>query len=166
MPSHDVTALQVALNSQAGAALATDGEFGTATKTAMQNYQRSHGLTVSDQPTQQLLDSLHISLAADFPLQPIGQRSFNLPGFLDGPIASIGDYFINFATSKINGVAIALVALAVGWINTRFGFVVPEDIQNLVTGWLVAGGGALIVILRTFFNKPKVVQGVVVPTTK
>jgi len=56
------------------------------------------------------------------------------------------------------------VALAVSWINTRFGFNVPPDVQNWVTGLLVTGGAAVIMLLRTFFNAPKVMSGGTVVT--
>lgn len=85
---------------------------------------------------------------------------------ISGAIATAGDYLLNFLSSKINWAAIALVGLAVGWINTRFGINVPPDIQNSVTGWLITGGGALIVLLRTFFNKPKVIAGTTVTVVK
>ncbi len=45
----------------------------------------------------------------------------------------------------------------VAYINTKFGFNVPQDVQNWVIGLIVTGGGALIMVLRTFFNAPKVV---------
>lgn len=85
---------------------------------------------------------------------------------ISGAIATAGDYLLNFISSKINWAAIALVGLAVGWINTRFGINVPPDIQNSVTGWLITGGGALIVVLRTWFNKPKVIAGTTVTVVK
>lgn len=70
--------------------------------------------------------------------------------------ATIEDYVINFIQSKIVWAAGVLVALAVTWINTRFGFNVPTDIQNEVTGLLVGGFGALIMWLRTFADAPHV----------
>jgi peptidoglycan hydrolase-like protein with peptidoglycan-binding domain len=80
MVSHDVTPLQVALNARAVKTAANqlqlqvDGVFGPMCRGAMQNYQRANKLTVSDQPTRELCDSLGIDLGPDFPYQPIAVR--------------------------------------------------------------------------------------------
>jgi len=70
---------------------------------------------------------------------------------------SIRDYFLNFITSKINWAAAALVTAVVSYIGTKWGFNVPDDVQKWVIGLLVSGGSALIMLLRTFWNAPKVV---------
>jgi peptidoglycan hydrolase-like protein with peptidoglycan-binding domain len=78
-PNHNVKPLQVALNnwlasSGSGAFLIEDGVFGSASKSTMRAYQAAHKLTVSDQPTHELCDSLGIDLGPDFPYQPIGVK--------------------------------------------------------------------------------------------
>ena len=70
--------------------------------------------------------------------------------------ATITDYFINFITSKINWAAGVTVGLIVTWISTRFGLTIPTAVADTVTGWIAAGGFALVGILRTFFNSPHV----------
>lgn len=74
MPSHDVSPLQTILQTQGYAITALDGIFGPETLAAMRVYEAAHKLTISDQPTHELCDSLGIDLGPDFPYQPIGVK--------------------------------------------------------------------------------------------
>lgn len=74
MPSHNVLPLQTILQTQGYAITALDGIFGTETRAAMRQYQAAHKLTVSDQPTRELCDSLGIDLGPDFPYQPLAPK--------------------------------------------------------------------------------------------
>jgi hypothetical protein len=56
-----------------------------------------------------------------------------------------------------------LVAFGVSWVQTQWGFDVPPDVQKWVTTGLISLGGSVIFILRGWFNKPKVVKGIVQP---
>lgn len=120
-----------------------DGKLGGKSAAAIILYRKDHDLGAKPVIDAQLLRALNLNTEPKMQLPNIG--------------ASLADYFLNFITSKINWAAMALVGLAVTWINTRFGIQVPAEVQNTVTGLLVTAGGALIVLLRTFFNAPKVV---------
>ena len=124
-----------------------DGVFGPISLAAYNRYRATRGLPPVNTTSIAELEAV---------LFPKPQPVWKGPNIVQ---ATIIDYLLNMATSKINWAAAALVAVVVGWLNTKYGFNVPQDVQNYVTGLLVAGGGALIVILRTFFNKPKVIQG-------
>lgn len=129
-----------------------DGDFGGDTQLALLAFQKHRGLKENGK-----FDAA--TMLALFPEDAPQWR----PNLIQ---AKLIDYVLNFLTSKINWAAGALVAAVVLWVNTKFGIQVPVDFQNQITAWLVAGGGALIMVLRTFFNKPKVVQGVKVAPPK
>lgn len=79
MLSHDVTPMQVklidlkylpAVDPVTGERN-DDGVFGNNSKAAMQAFEQAKSLTVSDRPTHEVVDALGVTLAADFPYQPI-----------------------------------------------------------------------------------------------
>lgn len=140
--------LQIALQKRGLYKGPIDGILGQASLAAMQAFERQQGFTATSYFDPRILPRLGLTQETQMPVS--------------GVPAQIGDYILNLVQSKIAWAAAAMVALAVGWINTRFGFQVPQDIQNLVTGLIVSGGGALILILRGWFNNPKVVDGTVV----
>ena len=160
--AHTVTQVQAALLAHGYLASQTevDGFIGPVTTAAVVQFQANNGITADGNLNSKTLDALFNTMPAATPVTPSNAggilaglaATFRLPNIGAG----VEDYILNFLTSKINGVAILLVATVVGWINTRFGFSVPGDIQNWVTGLLVSGGGLLIMALRTFWNKPVV----------
>lgn len=128
--------VQLFLNRTNKAGLVVDGEKGPATTAAVASWQKDHGLTETG-----ILDPE--TLAKMFPKM---EQAASKPLTIQ---ATIQDYFLNFAQSKIVWVAGALVAAVVAWVNTRFGFKVPPEIVNWVTSGLVTLGGALIMWWRT-----------------
>lgn len=126
-----------------------DGIYGADTMRAVRRFQQKNQLPL----TGQLDSAVRLALfPEDRPAPPPSPWS-NIVN------ATIADYFLNFITSKINWAAGITVGLIVTWISTQFGFHVPPDVVTYVTGLIASGGFALVGILRTFFNKPKVVQG-------
>ena len=117
-----------------------DGQIGPKTSAALKAFQKAKKLTESGTADAATLKAL-------FPSTSPVPRTLK---------ASFIDYIIGGVTSKINWAAAALVAIGVTWINTRFGFEVPAEIQNLVTGAIITIGGLLIGALRTWFNSPHV----------
>lgn len=153
----EALSIQRALNAN-GAQLDADGHFGPMTQAALMKFQTDHGLTADGNPSVETTTALGIPpIYTDPPPKPKGLNIVQ---------AGIADYVLNFLTSKIAWAAAAMVALAVTWINTRFGFNVPPDVQNTVTALLVSGFGALIMLLRTFFSAPKVVTKAPLIVTK
>lgn len=142
----EIRAIQRALDARGHYAGPIDGIAGPKTRGAIRQYQEDRG----DEATGILSTVELIELGIITPPPP------RKPKGLTFMQATILDYILNFATSKINWAAALLVATVVGWISTKFGFEVPQDVKEWVTGLLVMGGGTLIMILRTFFNSPKV----------
>lgn len=128
--------VQLFLNRTDAAGLVADGEKGPATTAAVVAWQSSHGIT----PATGNLDP--DTLAKMFPVM---DRAAAKPLTIQ---ATAIDWVLNYAQSRIVWAAGLLVALAVGWINTRFGIQVSPEIDKLVTGLLVTGFGALIAFLR------------------
>jgi peptidoglycan hydrolase-like protein with peptidoglycan-binding domain len=128
--------VQLFLNRTDAAKLVADGEKGPATTAAVVAWQTSHGID----PATGNLDP--ITLAKMFPVM---EREASKPLTIQ---ATIQDWVLNWAQSRIVWAAGALVALTLGWINTRFGITLPPDVEKLVTGLLVTAGGALIAFLR------------------
>ena len=121
-----------------------DGILGGKSALAISLYRKDHDLSEAAVIDNALLRSLNLTPETIVQLPQIG--------------ATVADYFLNFITSKIAWAAAAMVAVAVAWINTRFGYNVPPEVQNTVTALIVSGFGALIMLLRTFANAPKVVS--------
>jgi peptidoglycan hydrolase-like protein with peptidoglycan-binding domain len=110
-----------------------DGLAGPVTAAAVVAFQKSKGLTETgklDNPT----------LAAMFP-STVANRPTGIQ-------ATILDWVLNYAQSKIVWAAGALALVAIGWVQTKFGINLPPDVENTITSLLVAGGTALIAILR------------------
>lgn len=128
--------VQLRLNSKPSTSpkLDPDGDKGEKTTAAVVAYQKSEGLKETG-----IVDA--DTLARLFPED--GRQSS--PHTIQ---ATIQDWVLNFAASKINQVAVAAVALAVGWISTKFGFNVPADVQQWVTSGIIVLGGSVIVFLR------------------
>lgn len=126
------------LNSKGFGPLVVDGEKGPATTEAVSKFQKDR--MAMDPPTG-ILDP--VTLAAMFPEKDrVAARPLTIQ-------ATIQDYVLNFVQSKIVWAAGALVALAVTWINTRFGFRVPAELENWVTSGIITLGAAVIAWLRT-----------------
>ncbi len=109
-----------------------DGLAGPKTAAAVVAFQESKGLT----PTGKLDPK---SLGLLFPKAPEKPRGIQ---------ATITDWVLNYAQSKIVWAAGLLVAAAVTWINTRFGFQVPPELENWVTTGLVSLFALIIAVLR------------------
>lgn len=135
--------VQLYLNRNMAAGLTVDGEKGPETTKAVSKYQLEK---MGMNPPTGILDPK--TLATMFPqMDQASSRPLTIQ-------ARIEDYILNLVSSKINVAAVALVGLVVAWINTRFGFQVPQEIVNWVTGGLVALAGSLIVWWRTRGTDP------------
>lgn len=143
MAAHTVAEVQTALNNLGFGPITVDGAAGPETDAAVTKFQTAKfgsGASV----TGSLDDT---TLSALFPSRTFESKPRTIQ-------ATIADYALNFVKSKTVYAAGALVALAVTWINTRFGFKVPPDVQNTVTALLISGFGLLIGVLQTAFNSP------------
>jgi peptidoglycan hydrolase-like protein with peptidoglycan-binding domain len=133
--AHTVAEAQTALKSLGFDPGEIDGAVGPKTAAAVVEFQKSRGLAENgkfDPPT----------LNALFP-------STLVPKAGNGTIqATVMDWVLNYAQSKIVWAAGVLIVGVVGWVNGQFGVEVSPDVQNAVTSLLVAAGGALIAILR------------------
>lgn len=127
--------VQLFLNRTNAAGLVTDGEKGPATTAAVAAWQARHGIEATG-----ILDP--VTLGKMFPAM---DNATSKPLTIQ---ATIQDWVLNFVESKINQVAVAVAALAIGWITTKFGINVSPELQQWVTSGLIALGGALIVFLR------------------
>ncbi len=139
MAAHTIAEVQTRLKQLGFDPGPIDGTAGAMTDAAVAKFQTSKGITSTGTMDPLTLNALFPSSISDTP------KTIQ---------ATIADYVLNFVKSKTVYAAGALVALAVTWINTRFGFNVPPEVQNTVTALLIAGFGALIGILQTFFNSP------------
>ena len=116
-----------------------DGAIGTKSSAAIAKFQESKGLQVNGIPDPATLKALFPGPAST------GPRTIQ---------ATITDYALNFLKSKTVWAAGALVAVLVGWVQTKFGFNVPPDVQATITTLIVSGFGLLIGVLQTAFNSP------------
>lgn len=159
MSTPTIADVQRYLNAKGFGPLVVDGEKGPATTEAVSKFQKDR--MAMDPPTG-ILDPT--TLAAMFPEK---DRATTKPLTIQ---AKLEDYILNLVQSKINVAAVALVGLVVAWINTRFGFKVPQELVNWITGGLVALGGSLIVWWRTRGTDPSkissVTPGVILDPTK
>lgn len=135
-----------------------DGKGGQETLDAMTAYMKEHGLTVSANVTDEFTDSLfgEITPAHTAPAKPAFQFPFPLPNI--GGV-TIADWAANWATSKINQVAIGMAAAVVLVLNNWLmviGVQLDSSAQKVIAGLIVVVGTLAINVLRTFFNKPKV----------
>ncbi len=128
--------VQLFLNRTENARLTIDGEKGPATTAAVVAWQTKHGIT----PATGLLDPATLGK-----MFPVMDGATNKPLTIQ---ATVTDWILNFVQSKINQVAVAAVALAVGWISTKFGINVSPEIQQWVTSGIIVAGGSIIVLLR------------------
>lgn len=119
-----------------------DGLAGKVTSEAVVAFQKAKGLPETGKVDPD-------TLAAMFPGTVVGYSSTTIK-------AKLIDYAVNFAQSKINGAAAALVAMLATWVYTKFGVQVDESTSNAVTVIIASAGGGLIWVLRTFFNSPRV----------
>lgn len=135
--NHDVTPLQIALNAN-GAALTIDGVFGVGSQAAMRTYQRAHGLTVSDQPTREVCAALGITLAPDFPYQPIAQpQGTIMNNILGGLFQGLFKNLLNW--TLIQGyIRSALLALGGGFVTA--GRITGNQLNDIVAAILVIIG--------------------------
>lgn len=137
---------QTALNKAGFGPIDVDGAAGPQTAEAVTKFQTAKGLTITGQLDDDTLTKLFPPRTS---LEASGPRGIQ---------ATIQDWILNAVTSKINGVAAALAAAVLLWINTKFGLTVSPEIETWVTGGLVMVGTALIGLLRTFFNNPRVTK--------
>lgn len=72
--NHDVTPLGAALTSKGYDVGVPLSIFGPKMQAAMRSYEKGAKLTISDDPTHELCDSLGITLGPDFPYQPIASK--------------------------------------------------------------------------------------------
>lgn len=132
-----------------------DGTFGTVTQGALVAYQESTKLAPTGKPDDDTMMSLGLITAKP------AEVKWALPTFSVPAFAS--DYLLNFVTSKINWVAITGAALIIGVLNGWLGAIGlhlgPEANTAFAALLLALLNGLVIPILRTFFNKPKVVAG-------
>lgn len=110
-----------------------DGLSGPETAKAVVAFQESKGL-----PTTGKLDPK--SLSTLFPGSAAGK-----PKTIT---ATLQDWVLNYAQSKIVWVAGTLAVAVLTWINTRFGIAVPPDVEKMVTGGLVTALTLVIAVLR------------------
>lgn len=135
MASHTVADVQAALQSLGFSPGDIDGEGGPKTAAAVAKFQETRGLTVNGKLDPATLGKLFPSSLGE----PAAPRTIQ---------ATMMDWALNFAQSKIVWAAGLLLAAVVAWVNTKFGISVSPDIQNAVTSLIVAAGAGLIAILR------------------
>lgn len=110
-----------------------DGLAGPLTAAAVVAFQKSKGLTETGKLDNSTLAALFPSTVANRPT---------------GIQATVTDWVLNYAQSKIVWVAGALVGAAAIWINTKLGLNIPDSLKDTITQLIIYGGGALIVVLR------------------
>jgi peptidoglycan hydrolase-like protein with peptidoglycan-binding domain len=109
-----------------------DGLSGPKTAAAVVEFQKSKGLTETGKVDPK-------TMSAMFPKEDTKPKGIS---------ATLQDWVLNYAQSKIVWVAGALVAAVVAWVNTKFGISLPPDVVNWVTTGLVTVGGLIIAVLR------------------
>ncbi len=115
--------------------LMLDGEKGPATTAAVVAFQKANNLKET-------------GIVDEFTLAKLFPEDGHERGETHTIQATLQDWVLNFFASKINQVAVAGVALAVGWISTKFGVQVSPEVQQWVTSGIVVLGGSVIVFLR------------------
>jgi len=138
-----------------------DGVFGTVTQAALVKYQESVPLPPTGQPDDATMQSLGLQA------KPPEVVKWSLPTFSVPAIAS--DYLLNFLTSKIAWASMAGAAAIIAVLNgflSHIGIQLDDKATVAVAAVITALlNGVLIPVLRTFFNKPKVVAGKVALTS-
>lgn len=133
--AHTIADVQTALKSLGFDPGVIDGAAGPKTAAAVVAFQESRSLTPNGK-----LDPT--TLAKLFPSSLVassGPRTIQ---------ATVQDWALNWAQSKIVWAAGLLLATVLAWLNTRFGIQVSPEIENAVTGLLVTAGTAIIALLR------------------
>ncbi len=110
-----------------------DGLAGPQTAAAVVDFQKSKGLAETGK-----LDNT--TLAALFPSSVANRPT--------GIQATVMDWVLNYAQSKIVIVAGAVVAAVAIWANTKLGLNIPDGLKDTITQLLVYGGMALVAVLR------------------
>lgn len=138
-----------------------DGVFGTVTQAALIKFQDENNLDETGQPDDRTMIALGLKT------QPPAVVKWSLPSFSIPAIFS--DYILNYITSKVNWASTAGAVIIIGVLNDLLGKVgIQLDSQATValSAFLLAIlNGVVVPILRTFFNKPKVIDGKALPTT-
>jgi peptidoglycan hydrolase-like protein with peptidoglycan-binding domain len=109
-----------------------DGLAGPQTSAAVVEFQKAKGLPETGKVDPKTLSAMF----------PKAEKKAS------GIQATITDWILNYAQSRIVWAAGLLAATALTWINTKFGFQVPPDIENWVTGGLVSLFTLVIAVLR------------------
>ncbi len=177
MASYTVNEIQQALVDQGymtekdeNGAPNVDGNIGPITTAAVMQWQIDKGIKPAD-------GNLNTSVASKImnnyqPVAPVTAES--APNILGGlwntfKLPDIGatmqDYILNAMTSKINAVAVVVAAALVSFVNTHWGLHVDEATQKWIISGITLAGMALIGVLRTFFNRPKVASAMPLKVT-
>jgi hypothetical protein len=115
--------------------LVLDGEKGPATTAAVVAFQKANNIRETG-----IVDEA--TLAKLFPEDiPKAKGSSTIQ-------ATVTDWVLNYAQSKIVWAAGALAAAIAVWVNTKLGLDLPPALADTVTQLLSWGGLALIAILR------------------
>lgn len=130
-----MTALEKALDTLGYDMGTMNGVFGEKDRAAMQDYERNNSLTVSDQPTREVCDSLGIDLGPDFPYQPIAPK---------GTI--MGSILLGFLNSSVALGIIRNVLMALGAVLVTKGVVDQNTLAEIVGGLISAISAVLSAI--------------------
>lgn len=158
MAAHTVLQVQTALKTNGYDPGPLDGLGGPLTDHAVLMFQSDQGLTATGKIDSPTLDAL-------FNPKPKGPTMADST-IISGAVATAEDYFLNFISSKINWAAAVMVGVLVTFVSTHFGFTIPPDASQWLTVEIASGFAVLIGLLRTFFNKPKVIAGTAVTVVK
>lgn len=153
-------ALQEALNTKLLGLLVppleVDGVLGQKSLVAMQMFQRKMHLLPTNYFDPRILPYLGFSKEP-----PMAENTI-----ISGITATGADYLANFISSKIVWVSGIVVVALDSWVTTHWGLAVPDTVNGWVTAGIATVGGLVVMWLRTFANKPKVVAGTTVTVTK
>lgn len=135
---------------------AIDGILGQQSLSAMQAFERSLGFTATSYFDPRILPRLGLTQEP-----PMAENTI-----ISGITATGADYLANFISSKIVWVSGIVVVALDSWVTTHWGLSVPDTVNGWVTAGIATVGGLVVMWLRTFANKPKVVAGTTVTVTK
>lgn len=132
--AHTIKEVQTALKAIGFDPGDIDGEGGPKTAAAVAAFQKAKNL-----PETGRLDPATLSKLFPAIREPVGSRTIQ---------ATVMDWVLNYAQSRIVWVAGVLLAAVIAWLNTRFGITVSPEIENAVTALIVTAGTAIIAVLR------------------
>lgn len=151
-------ALQDALNRKLNwtPPLAVDGDLGPLSMKALRAAYAKYGVP----------DSIHFDSRILPYLFEAKDPSMAENTIISGIAATGADYLANFISSKIVWVSGVVVVALDSWVTTHWGLTVPDTVNGWVTAGIATVGGLVVMWLRTFANKPKVVAGTTVTVVK